>query len=590
MIANHLKIFFISAGDSFHGNSPEERALGGSETALVQVARSLAGMGHAVSVFCPCPAPGIYHQVTYRDHSDLVKASLEESCDVLVVSRFFPAFDLPLKAGLRVLWNHDILDRPEELASRLAKIDLLFVLSRFHRDDYLAKVPECSPKLAITRNGLDLSLLLAAQNAAKRSPGRLVYASRPERGLKLLLDYIWPRLHKTLPGLELTICGYQSTQSGALPAHLAEYRAIDRLLKTTTGIRLMGAMAKEDYYRHLASCDAMIYPCVFPEISCIAALEAQALGTPVITSDHFALSDTVHTPEFKVGGKPGSTAYLETFTTRCLQLLADRDGSLSLAAKAREAVLESHGWDRIALEWETLFLAKLSDNLEIKRESLAASLALGGSRLEALRLLGRKPGACREKPGTSDPDSAGLRVAIEQMLDNVPQSNVSAVACLTPDGLQESPVYPEIDGFFPEPWRLGHERYDLVMLVDHLENQQYPGKLADDILRSLRPGGFLAICTASGAWPLVSPGKACRMHDLGLEQLIQIMGANPVYSRYLPRGLVQCGPESYSAGRWLALFAAGDCKADKDWAGEAWRRTRPAPPELSREVRHAGLL
>ena len=356
-----LKIFFIAAGDSFHGDSPEERALGGSETALVQAARALARLGHGVSVFCPCPAPGRYHRVTYRDHGELVQASLEESCDVLIVSRFFPAFDLPLKAGLRVLWNHDILDRPRELAGRLAKIDLLFVLSRFHQEDYLAKIPECKDKMIITRNGLDLDLLLEAGAAAKRVPGRLVYASRPERGLKLLLEYIWPRLLEVRPKLELTICGYQSTQSDALPAHRAEYRAVERLLAEARNVRVMGALAKKDYYLHLASCDAMVYPCVFPEISCIAALEAQALGTPVITSDSFALCDTVLTPEFKVAGKPGTSAYLEDFTSRCLQLLTDRGRSLRLAGEAREKILESHGWDRIAAEWEALFQAKLAD-------------------------------------------------------------------------------------------------------------------------------------------------------------------------------------------------------------------------------------
>ena len=585
-----LKIFFISAGDSFHGNSPEERALGGSETALVQAARALARLGHQVIVFCPCPAPGEYHRVTYRDHSDLVKASLEESCDVLMVSRFFSAFDLPLKAGLRVLWNHDILDRPRELAERLAKIDLLFVLSRFHMEDYLAKVPECRDKATVTRNGLDLDLLLKAKAEAKRVPGRLVYASRPERGLKLLLEHIWPRLSQSLPGLELTLCGYQSTQSAALPGHQAEYEAIDRLLASAKGVRLMGSLAKNDYYRHLASCDAMIYPCVFPEISCIAALEAQALGTPIITSDSYALGETVVTPEFRVGGKPGSSVYLGDFVRRCLHVINHSEQSQKTASRAREIILESHGWDRIAVEWEALFNSKLEEKLLIHRSSLASSLAIGGSRLEAARLLGREPNACAEKATADDPDLTGLRLAIEQMLEPYIGQDELPLACLSPGQSHNSFVFPSLCKKKVVSFQGESGPYGMVLLLDILENQTHPGLLAADAIKAVRPGGYLAVCTACGAWPLVNPGKACRLHDLGLEELVEIFGAEPVYRRYLPRGLVQCGPESFSAGRWLALFEAEKCRPRRDWAGLAWRRTRPAPPELDREARHAGLV
>ena len=185
-----------------------------------------------------------------------------------------------------------------------------------------------------------------------------------------------------------------------------------------------------------------------------------------------------------------------------------------------------------------------------------------------------------------DPDPAGLLLALEQMLEASLGQGPAFLACLSPDPL----LFPRLCGRKVEPYDPAAGPYDMVLVLDALENREHPGLLAAEALRAVRPGGYLAICTACGAWPLVKPGKACRLHDLGREELVQIMGAEPVASRYLPRGLVQCGPESFSAGRWLALFAVDSCRPRRDWAGQAWRRARPAPTELVNEVRHAGLF
>ncbi|MGD9123694.1 MAG: glycosyltransferase, partial [Desulfarculaceae bacterium] len=157
-----LHIGFVTDGEPFDGASPEERALGGSETAMVQIARALCRRGHEVQVFCRCPRPGMYQGVRYRHHQDLVRAAAEERFSVLVVSRFSAAFTLPLQAGLRVLWNHDILDKPAALKEHLDQVDICLVLSRFHAWDYTQRLPECAPKLVTTRNGLDLPLLAKA--------------------------------------------------------------------------------------------------------------------------------------------------------------------------------------------------------------------------------------------------------------------------------------------------------------------------------------------------------------------------------------------------------------------------------------------
>ena len=59
------KIAMVVPGLGFDGDSLETKALGGSETAAIYMARGLARLGHKVTVFATTNRPGIYHGVNY---------------------------------------------------------------------------------------------------------------------------------------------------------------------------------------------------------------------------------------------------------------------------------------------------------------------------------------------------------------------------------------------------------------------------------------------------------------------------------------------------------------------------------------------
>jgi glycosyltransferase involved in cell wall biosynthesis len=348
------KIGFYASGPPFSGDSlARGEALGGSETAFIQMAQALARRGHEVWAFNNCPRPGRHGGVEYHHFPESLAVLAREKFDIFVVSRYAAFFNLPLTVGLKVLWNHDTLEKPRELKLIHDEIDLFLVLSRFHRDNFLIRLPLLDDRLVVTRNGLDLDFLDQAA-AGPPDPGLFIYASRPERGLKLLLEEIWPRLHHWNPDLRLQVCGYQLP--GGPPPHLAElYQQVDRLLAITPGVVNLGPLGKADYYRHLSQSAMMLYPSVFPEISCLAVLEAQALGVPPLTSDAFALAESVPVPELKVGGRPGSPEYVRAYVERALDLLNRPLELARLGREARDAVRARHAWDQVAAEWERLF-------------------------------------------------------------------------------------------------------------------------------------------------------------------------------------------------------------------------------------------
>jgi len=350
-----MRLALLAAGEPVHLGSLGSGALGGSETALLQAAGALAAQGHRVEVFANCPRPGSEGGLTLHELSQW-PAGEGARFEAVIVSRLPELADRlagELGPGARtVLWLHDILQRPSSLAPRLDRIDLILCLSRFHLDDTARRLPAAAGKLALTRNGLDLELIQRVrQEALTRQPGRAVYASRPERGLGLLLEGIWPRLKARRPELELNLCGYGIDEGAVGPDLAREYGRLRELAGSTPGVRLLGELAKPDYYRLLASSAFVLYPCTFAEISCLVALEAQALGTPILTSDRFALRETVAEPRFLIPGRPGGEDYQDLFLARSLELLDRPERALELAEAAGEKVRAGHDWVGIVREW-----------------------------------------------------------------------------------------------------------------------------------------------------------------------------------------------------------------------------------------------
>ena len=348
-------IGFFTDGVSFDGSSLDKGALGGSETALVQMARALSRQGHEVTVFNRCLTPGVHHGVAYHPVEEFSRFALASYFDVFLVSRYFGFFRVPIKAGLKVLWNHDTLDRPKALREMMDRFDFMWVLSDFHRQNYLTLIPELEAKTLVTRNGLDLELIDRAVTGIEKDPNLVVYASRPERGLKVLLERIWPRLVAARPEATLALCGYQVGGDHLAPGLTGVYARVDELVATTPRVVHHGALGKVEYYQLLARASAMVYPCTFPEISCLAVLEAQACGTPVVTTDGFALSESALMPEYRIPGRPGTVSYDEAFLARTIDVLDRGEWAGSLAEKARAEIEKRYPWSVIASEWNRVF-------------------------------------------------------------------------------------------------------------------------------------------------------------------------------------------------------------------------------------------
>ena len=379
----NFTVCFYTAGLPFTGAPILHQSIGGSESAVWFMARALAARGHRVDIVCNCPSPGVYDGVTYWDTSSFSQLVTAREWDVFISSRVPSALTLPLRTKMNWLWLHDMPTDVNAMAAMLFQTDQILTLSDFHRQAYLKGFPRFDRIMWQTRNGVDIQ---AVEYAAMhhRHPKRLVYASRPERGLNVLLMKIWPELLKRDPELELHLCGYSMEDWQFSPEQKQFYANLTEIARQSPRVVDHGPMNKADFYMLLGSASLTLYPCVFPEISCIVALESMAAGTPIVTSGDFALNETV--PYRRVPGNPAREGYVQEFVDYTMELLTDEILYRRTRKAGQNHVAQRYSWATVAAEWEARMVELFEQRLGAQGYRIAETLLFNSDVVAARKL------------------------------------------------------------------------------------------------------------------------------------------------------------------------------------------------------------
>lgn len=403
-----LTIAFVTGGLSFNGKSLETQSLGGSETALACMAKELAKRGHKVFVFCETDEEGEFDGVTYNHLSRYSKFATTFNLDVLVVSRFYQYLAMPSKAGLRVLWCHDILTDKDSLMAHLWQTDFLMLLSDYHIDNYTkgpreTHLPDLKPNIWKTSNGVDLDVV--EKNLRPKESKKLIFTSRPERGLHFLLGDIFPKILEKHPDAKLYFANYDISRLPNVAPHvqqIAEFCA-QRVHELGDSVVPLGHLTKAELYRHISSAQVLLAPTNFPEISMITAMEAAACGTPVVGTRDFALTETI--ADGKTGilipGQPPSSEYSKRFAN-AVNLLLTNKKTWEKMSKAGPKHIKSRGyhWDKVAERWETKFIKFLNDRWEKNKPAVIKELNRVGDVVAASAFEGLKTLPCTTRINT----------------------------------------------------------------------------------------------------------------------------------------------------------------------------------------------
>lgn len=355
-------VFWLGAGpEPWTPNTPNEKGLGGSETAAIEMAKELGRLGHRCVVYAE--AMGTFDGVEYRHHTTWRGGK----CDVFISSRVPAVVDhAPIDARLRLLWVHDISCGPAnaQMERWLIKFDRVLCLSNWHKGFFLKCYPTLHPdQVVVTRNGIDPARFAGAPMPPKTNS--MVFSSSPNRGLQWLAPN-FPHIRARVPDAELHIFyGFDTWETMArMRGDHNELIAIEQfksmlppLGQSRDGIFNHGKRPQKELAAAYMRAKVWPYLTGFTETSCITAMEAMAAGCVPVCSALAALPETVkHGFLITNRGDDANPNFdPHAWADKVIELLQSDAAREPVARAAREYALNNLSWASLAGDWTEMF-------------------------------------------------------------------------------------------------------------------------------------------------------------------------------------------------------------------------------------------
>lgn len=363
-------ICFYQRGIPCNGFTPQIKPLGGTESAMIYMARALAARGNAVSVFCETDAPGTYDGVAYRHWRGFEAFARKNPFDVFISVRGL----IPLLAGrwgkLQIYFSPDAHDQPFVNQAFSLKFnhegtvyevgfyplthahhfaDAVFCVGEWQAETFSSKFKIPREKIYVAHNGVVLSDFNPKPLSEREK--RLVYSSTPFRGLEYLLR-AFPKIKKRVPDAKCAVMSGMQVYGMSADEDKRSYQSIYQLANQS-GVQLLGPLPKKEMGEILTSSRVLAYPNTFAETFCIAALEAQASGLPIVSSQLAAMKERVEegVDGYLIAGHPAIQAYEDEFVEKAVKLLTD-DAEWERMSRMALQKARTYSYEALAEAWE----------------------------------------------------------------------------------------------------------------------------------------------------------------------------------------------------------------------------------------------
>lgn len=248
-----------------------KNALGGSEHAV----------NHLSHLFPKAYRVYVTGTVTKETHENVEydpEIDLNREYHTVIVSRDLGLMERHhnLRFFQLYVWIHDIiivnsssLSMDVLLGNWLPRINGFMCMTEWHKNHVLESHPQIpKDKIYVINNGIDLSAFDLSPTIKQRNT--FLYSSCPERGLKRLLEEIWPELIRRIPDAKLRICNYNT-----FPRNPEEVAMLE-IINKTASIEYLGRLDTSALYAEMRLSEFWLYPTDFKETSCITAMEMLA--------------------------------------------------------------------------------------------------------------------------------------------------------------------------------------------------------------------------------------------------------------------------------------------------------------------------
>lgn len=259
------------------------------------------------------------------------------------------------KNKINILWMQHFVNQEEAKnlndKDYVNKLDYLVFNSHwnFEKYQYQFKIPE--NKSLVIRNAIEK----ISFHKKPKDKINLIYHTTPWRGLIHLLK-IFKNLN--LKNVELNICSSTLIYGKKFDNVLGKkYQNIFEECKNTKNVNYFGFVNNEKIIEILKKTHIYSFPSVWPETSCISAIEAMAAGCEVVTTNLGALFETC-SPFGKFVSFDSNFDNLEKkYSKKLLDSIENfwSEKNQELLKLQYETINNTYSWDARSLEWKFLF-------------------------------------------------------------------------------------------------------------------------------------------------------------------------------------------------------------------------------------------
>jgi predicted O-linked N-acetylglucosamine transferase (SPINDLY family)/glycosyltransferase involved in cell wall biosynthesis len=424
-----MKIAIFNSAGEYTLDTPYEKPLGGTESAICYFLEEMAIRGHESYLFNKSNEKIIRNvkHININNWYHYIKSN-NIIFDIIIIS-CLPNELLQIKLLLNEektifgLWTgHDIDQEASimlEHRNLVDFVDLFIFVSDWQRIRYIDKFDIPYNKTLILRNGIGKPFEKYLNLPTNKIVNSMTYCSIPWRGLELLIP-IFKKVKEDKVDASLKIfSGMNIYNQQENPGLFDEFKKID-------SVECSYGISQTQLADELYNIDYLSYPNIFPETSCITVLQAMACGCLIVTSNLGALKETmgelndyvdINMKHFDMNH------YLTEFTIKQLKLMKlSHDEKEKLREKNRNHIRNNYLYSIICAKFEkdmefifinyTNFMLKIGQNLNqfikyfsdndfINAEKLALNLTYFNN-LNNYYIIKLNQGVCYHKLGNNN--------------------------------------------------------------------------------------------------------------------------------------------------------------------------------------------
>ena len=263
--------------------------------------------------------------------------------------------DLIEKDKINVLWMHHFIDQKEaqNLGSKdfVDKLDWVVFNSNWNFEKHIDyfKIPK--DKTIVIKNAIEKI------NFEKKPKDKisLIYHTTPWRGLTLLLK-VFKNLK--LENVELNVCSSTIIYGKKFDKILGKkYEDVFNECKNTKNINYFGFLENKKIIELLKKVHIFSHPSIWPETSCISAIESMAAGCEVVTTNLGALYETCSPFGTFVNFDRNINNLEKSYSKVLLNSIKNywSDENQNKLKSQREKINATYSWDKRSFEWKNFF-------------------------------------------------------------------------------------------------------------------------------------------------------------------------------------------------------------------------------------------